>query len=243
MFIKKLNGISYYENEFKKDSKTILFIHGSGCNKELFKAFFKELNEYNLISIDLPGHGDSDNTGYSFDNYVNSTEEFIKCKGLSDVIVVGHSLGATLAVKVASLNLPNVVGCVSLSGGAYYPSLNHSFLNKIHKGKVDKIWILKACDSLYKLDVLKALMHIEPNKVIIEDFLIDEKLDVRDCLKNIKVPTKILVGDKDNVALPEYSIFMHDEIKNSELIIMKGYKHMMFLGNKDTIIEAIKSMC
>lgn len=240
--VKELYGISYLENDVRQGSKTILFIHGSGCNKTLFESFFKDLNDYHVLSIDLPGHGYSDNSGYSFDNYVNSIKKFIEDKSLKDVIVVGHSLGATLAVKVASLNLPQVIGCVSLSGGAYYPDLDKSFMNKIHKGKVDKIWMLKNCGSLLNFDVIKALFNMEPNKVAIEDFLIDEKLDIRDCLKDIKVPTKILVGSKDNVAKPEYSKFMYDNIENSDLIVMSGYKHMMFLGAKKKVVSIIKSL-
>lgn len=86
----------------------IVFIHGLCCTKESFENAFKspELKNYSLLSIDLPGCGDSSRS----ENYSYSMEE--QAKVISAVIdhfigrynhlcIVGHSMGGALGVLIA----------------------------------------------------------------------------------------------------------------------------------------------
>ena len=82
------------ELDNKKD--TIIFLHGSGLSHivwSLVEQFFSNKN-FNVLSIDLPGHGNSEGP------CLNTIEEiaewlekvFVKLK-LEQVILVGHSQG------------------------------------------------------------------------------------------------------------------------------------------------------
>lgn len=233
----KKNGTAYILKEGTND-KNVVFVHGSGCNKSLFNGIIELLPEHNCYSIDLPGHGDSDDTGYSLENYIKSVGDFVK--DLDNVILVGHSLGGTIVIGVSALNIPSVKGCLVLSSGATFPKLDKKFMGKIHKGKVDKLYLMKGCGSIFNKDVFKALLNLESNDVIIKDFLIDEVLDIRDCLKDIKVPTHIVVGADDIITLIEYSELLHREIKGSKLTVIPGYRHMLFLAEKEKTAQFIK---
>lgn len=238
-------GISY---NFKKhtenfSNKTIVFIPGSGCNKTLFNAYMNKFPEYDVYAIDMPGHGDSEDTGYSFENYVDATIDFIS--DLKNVIVVGHSLGGTIALEVASKQLPNVIGCVMLSSGATFPSTKEEFkgvLDKMKKGKVDKLAIIKSGMPIWNLNILKALPNLEKNDVTIKDFLIDEVLDIREDVEKVKCPVELMVGSLDYLAKPEYSMEIHEKLPNSNLTVVKGYRHLMFLSEVDKVVERIKSI-
>jgi pimeloyl-ACP methyl ester carboxylesterase len=44
--------------------------------------------------------------------------------------------------------------------------------------------------------------------------------NVESKLGGIRVPTLILTGDKDNLILPQNSKFLHEHIKNSNLVVL-----------------------
>ena len=115
--IKKENGIEYEIIKAKKESElNLVFVHGSGCNKNFLKALAEVFKEYNCYLIDLPGHGNSDNTGYNVESYVKAISYLVN--KLSNVVLIGHSLGGTLVAKTASLNLKSVKGAIILNSGA-----------------------------------------------------------------------------------------------------------------------------
>lgn len=235
--MEKKNGMAY---SFKKgtNGKNVVFIHGTGCNKATFSAIVKLLPKHNCYSIDLPGHGESDDTGYTMENYVQSVADFVK--DLENVILVGHSLGGTIALAVSAKNIPSVKGALVLSCGASFSKFDKEFLAKVHQGKVDKMFMIKHSGSMLNLDVLKSMTKLESDEVTIKDFLIDEVVDVTSCLKDIKIPMHIVVGADDVIALPEYSELIHKEVKGSKLTIIPGYKHMLFLAEKKKIADFIK---
>ncbi|WP_275372651.1 alpha/beta fold hydrolase [Clostridium tertium] len=216
----------------------ILFIHGTGCNHTIFDALIKLLPDYNCYAIDLPGHGESEDTGYNFNNYVNSVVEFIK--DMDNVLIVGHSLGGSIGLAVCAKKLPNITGLMTLSSGATFHKLDKDFLAKIHEGKVDKKFLLKESGSILNLDVLKSLTKMESDTISIKDFYVDEELDIRECLKDIDVKTHVITGANDKVGLPEYSELIAKEVKVSRLTLVPGYKHMLFLAKKRLIAQYIK---
>ena len=81
----------------KKD--TIIFLHGSGLSHivwSLTEQFFSNKN-FNVLSIDLPGHGQSDGPCLeSIEKISDWLEEVFSFLNLDDLILVGHSQGLSL---------------------------------------------------------------------------------------------------------------------------------------------------
>lgn len=75
--------IESYNNDNRK-KETLLCIHGFSDNKFTFAFLARELiKNYHVISIDLPGFGDSDkplNARYSLQKYQDWVLEFIQAK-------------------------------------------------------------------------------------------------------------------------------------------------------------------
>ncbi|MGN0145462.1 MAG: alpha/beta fold hydrolase [Clostridium sp.] len=238
--MEKKNGIAY---DFKKGTSNkevaVVFVPGSGCTRRIFDEIV-ELMEFDCYAIDLPGHGNSEATGYSYENYVNSVAEFVS--DLKNVIIVGHSLGGTICIGVAAKNIPSVKGCVLISCGASYPKLNKDFMKGVHEGNPDPDYVFKAAGG--SEDVVKKAMLAFDSRldVLLKDFLIDEVVNVEERLEQIKVPTQIFAGDEEILALVEYSEFIHKKIKNSKLIIYPGQKHLLFLNAKDKTVEIINEL-
>ena len=82
--------------ELDHKKETIIFLHGSGLSHivwSLVEQFFSNQN-YNVLSIDLPGHGNSEGPCLkTIEEIADWLEKvFIKLK-LEKVILVGHSQG------------------------------------------------------------------------------------------------------------------------------------------------------
>lgn len=90
--------------------KTLLFLHGFCETHEIWSDFVKPLGSaFRIITIDLPGFGRSDSlsTPFGIDEVGRAIGRWLIERQLTNVTVIGHSLG----------------GYVSLSLLEYYPQL------------------------------------------------------------------------------------------------------------------------
>ena len=227
------NGIAY---DFKKGTSekdvTIVFVPGSGCIRKIYSGII-QLLDYDCYAIDLPGHGESENTGYSIENYVDSVAEFVS--DLNNVIIVGHSLGGTICIGVAAKNLPSVKGCVLLSTGSSYPKVDPHFVNSVKEGKPDLDYFVD-CFGKIEEDVNSFFITGE---VLLKDLKIDIELNLDDELDKINVPTQIFVGGGEILTIVEYSEFIHEKVKNSTLTIYPEERHLLLLNQKEKTAEII----
>jgi len=236
--ISKKNGIEF---EFLKgtgdSSINLVFVHGSGCNRFFLRSIHEEVSEYNCYFIDLPGHGNSDDTGYSFGNYVNAVSDFVK--DLDNVILLGHSLGGTIVLAATARNIPSVKGSVIISSGASFPKLDKEYMKKIHNNVVDMEYVAACLGHMEDQTVQEAVAKIEADKLIILDFLIDEVVNVEECLKDIKVPITIVTGGDEILTLVEYSELIHEKVKNSKLVIIPEARHMLPVAKRKELVVLI----
>jgi pimeloyl-ACP methyl ester carboxylesterase len=102
--------IEYRVNGQKNDT-VLVFIHEWLCNQTYWKNQVQYFSgKHRVVTLDLAGHGLSgDNrTAYTFDLYADDVIAVIDKIKARKVILVGHSMGASVAVKVA-LRMPDKV--------------------------------------------------------------------------------------------------------------------------------------
>ncbi len=106
-----INGVELVYDERNVDQKTsLLFIHGNSHAHTSFNMQFDSelLKNFRLIFINLPGHGGSDNVeSYSLPLYAQLVAGLIETLNLSEVILVGHSLGGHVALHTLQLLTPD----------------------------------------------------------------------------------------------------------------------------------------
>ena len=89
--------------------KTIIYIHGLGSGKEDFidAIQYPELLDYNLLSVDLLGHGDSDkpkNFTYTMaEQAIKIKELLIQLNVDKEIIIIAHSMGGPIGILLAEL--------------------------------------------------------------------------------------------------------------------------------------------
>lgn len=227
-------GLAYYFFPGKKYSNlNIVFIHGTGCNKDFLIATHSELEDYNVYYFDLPGHGDSENTGYSADNYLDAIADFIS--DIDNVLLIGHSLGGALTVGSLARKPVNVIGGIVEGGALDFSYLPDDFKASVHSGVVPKDIVYAGFGHADNPDVVAAINAMESDSVTLEDWLIDEVIDVSEGVEDITVPVKVVVGREDSLVPPVKSEEIASRVPNADLIIVHGSLHMNIVARKEDL--------
>lgn len=94
-----------------KGDATLLFIHGAFINKDYWNAQVDDFSpNHQVVTIDLAGHGKSgkNRNNWSIQALGEDVVTIIKELNLSNIIIIGHSLGGDVILEVAN-KIPEVI--------------------------------------------------------------------------------------------------------------------------------------
>ena len=147
-----------------QNKETIVFLHGSGLSHivwSLTEQFFSN-NNFNVLSIDLPGHGNSDGPCLdSIEKIADWLEQVFNKLNLNNLILIGHSQGCLeildYAHKYPSMFIfGSLDKMVNLEAGKKFSSLINNSSTHIIEGCGHMIMIEKAFEMRDKvLEFLK----------------------------------------------------------------------------------------
>lgn len=98
--------LTYYINKVDDKQPYLFFLHGAGSNHTIWNPFIEHFSERNYIVQDLRGHGDSEPgrlSNITVGNYAEDIKCIIESEGIEKVILIGNSLGASVAVEFSRL--------------------------------------------------------------------------------------------------------------------------------------------
>lgn len=103
----------------KTHNEWVLFLHAAFVNHKMFQAqidYFK--NKYNVLAVDIIGHGQSTRTrkGDAIDKMSPWIYDILKTEKIEKIHIVGISLGAVLAQDFAN-HYPEAVQSLACFGG------------------------------------------------------------------------------------------------------------------------------
>ena len=109
---------------------TIVFLHGSGLSHivwSLAEQFFSSKN-FNVLSIDLPGHGNSEGPCLdSIEKISDWLEKVFEKLNLNDLIIISHSQGCLEALEY-SLKYKDRLKKLVFVGGSYRMPVNEDLI-------------------------------------------------------------------------------------------------------------------
>ena len=265
----KNHEISYSFNGVSKGigDPTIVLIHGAGgqeidwpkawrtanaqgklmgltpSNQGVIKLFNAGLDDYAIYAVDLPGHGKSDGESKSsIDEYSSDVMDFLDTMNLENVCLVGHSMGAAIALN-ASLSQHWRICSVVAIGGASKMIVNDAILEGLQKtfeATVDNIvkysWHKKTgaiADSqqmaAYFREKAKQRILDAGSKTVHGDFLACSKFDLDDRLKEISIPVLVIASDCDRMVPLNVSQEMAGKLPNAKFVSLEGCGHFQHI--------------
>lgn len=123
----------------------IVLIHGAGLNSSIWDGLKTEI-KFPILAIDFPNRKADENANdiLIFDNYVNATIDQIENWNKGSFIIVAHSIGALLGLKMANHFKKELKGFVVIS--SVIPGNGNSFVSSL---PFPQKWILPLIIKLF----------------------------------------------------------------------------------------------
>lgn len=112
------NKIHYYDVGSRKNKNAIVFVHGWTCTADFWSESYNAFPEYRVITLDLPGHGQSDKptANYTMEYFAKAVEAVLKKAKVKKAVLVGHSMGTPIIRQFYRLYPEETLGLVIVDG-------------------------------------------------------------------------------------------------------------------------------
>jgi pimeloyl-ACP methyl ester carboxylesterase len=229
----EINGLKMYY-EIYGQGKPIVFIHGGGStiqtNFEKVIPLFSKNRK--VIAVELQAHGRTNdrNADLSFEQDADDINTLLKNLNINKADFLGFSNGGTTVLQIA-IRHPEIINKIILGSAlAKRNGVPEWFWDFMKKAQLENMpeQLKKAYTEVSSNPNGLQVMHDKDVKR-----MIDFKDIPDDQIKSIKVPTLIIIGDKD-IIIPEHAIEIHRQIVNSELAMIPG-GHGEYIGEITTI--------
>lgn len=113
---KSSNGLAYIKSG---NGPAIVLVHGVGLRAEAWFQQTEVLSQtHTVYAVDMPGHGESyllENEDAGLLEYVDAIAEFVEHEVCKPVIMMGHSMGAMIAIQFAARHQKFCRGALALN--------------------------------------------------------------------------------------------------------------------------------
>ena len=127
-----VNGLNlHYLHWGNPQATPVLLLHGLCSNAHYWDFFARSLKpDYRVLAIDLRGHGDSSRAeSYGFKEYTQDLEVFVTRLGISNMALIGHSMGGINAIIYAARHPDQVEKLVVVDIG---PEIDTAGAERMH---------------------------------------------------------------------------------------------------------------
>lgn len=246
-----VDGLNINYNDIG-EGEPVLLLHGWGSNIELFASMTAVLSKkYRVIAPDMPGFGLSDEPKepWCVDDYVDFVLKFLEPFAPEKLIVLGHSFGGRVIIKMASRELPFEIEKVILVDSAGV--------------KPKKTAVQKMKQRSYKIG--RRVLETAPVKALFPDALEEFRRshgsadynsatpvmrqtlvktvneDLVEYMPNMKMPVLLVWGENDDATPLSDAKLMEQLMPDAGLVTMKNCGHYSFLEQQFTFNKVLAS--
>lgn len=234
-----LNMLYYKKYELHPAKEWVVFVHGAGGSSNLFFRQIRAFkNEYNLLLIDLRGHGKSPAANvtdllsgrYSFEMVAWDVIKVMDAADVPKAHFMGISLGTIIARTISEL-APERVHSMILGGAIAKLNLRSKFLVRVGntvKRYVPYMWLYTLVAWIImprkSHSFSRQLFIREAQKLRQAEFLrwFDLTKELNSLLsylfgQTITIPTLYIMGSEDYMFLPQ----VREQVKNQSMAILE----------------------
>jgi len=236
--------------DFEKEKPSILLMHGSGLTHivwSLHEQFYVNQG-YNVLSVDLPGHGNSEGPSLkSIEEISDWIKSLMNVLHIKKLIIIGHSQGSLVGIDFAA-RYPNLISGLVLVAGSYKMPVNQDLINYAEAGDEKAVLLMMK----WGYEGSKAFIGGNPVKKIInssreirEVLAVDLNAcnnykDGKESLGKINCSTLCIFGDLDKMVPLKVGNKMSSMIKNVEKKIINNCGHMIIFEKAFEMRQIVK---
>ncbi len=210
-------------------------MHGWGGSIDSFMGLSSDfVFDYRVTIVDFYGFGNSKHpeNHLTLSDYVNSIIEIIQHYKMTSVVLIGHSFGGRVALKLARYYGQYIDSLVLIDSAGILPRRGVKYYYKIYKHK-----ILKGLNIKHKSG---SSDYSKLSKVMKGTFINVVNEDLSGLLTLITTPTLIIWGKKDKDTPIYMAKKFKKKLKNSSLIIFENAGHYSYIDEPRKTIYLIK---
>ena len=243
--------LHYSDEGNRLDSTPLLLIHGTSSSLRTWDGVTAQLkSQYRIIRFDLPGFGltgPNPNHDYSTRYYNQVIDSLLAALHVSRVIIVGNSLGGSIATQYAIYQPAKVRGLVLVDAAGLPPAKKTAgaigfklaqmpVINRLLTIITPRVLVKKSLQDAYGdtgkvTDSLTTqyfdMLTREGNRQALVDRMRQGWQEKNsDFLSNVQSPTLIVWGSKDRLIPVENAELFQQKIKNSQVHIWDNLGHV-----------------
>lgn len=264
-------GNLHYKHSSTAKKITILFLHSFNSSAASFDFVCELLKDrFNIIALDLPGHGLSSHIDvnkyswyYSLEGFTSILTQFVNRLQLNHFFIVGDSVGGNMAVR-AMPGLKNLQGLILI--GSVQANSKQKLFEVFYNSEAAKLASNKDLNEK-EIDIVAAANVSLSNKEAFEQMVYDightdgncrkffsqymdtqPWVDEPNLLKNAVIPFMYILGKQDGfIDYKAYKMRLLEEkiINESQIKILDNVRHVPPLDDPhlcaSLILEFVKS--
>lgn len=239
----------HYQDLGNPQKLPIIMIHGMTFDHNMWNPQIKVLKkDYRVIVYDMRGHGLS-NVGdgqYTYKMFANDLKDLMDHLNIESAILCGLSMGGAVALRTYEMHPERIIALVLSDTRSEADSNETKEWRENSIESIKKSGLIPFTDGFladtFAIESFKT--NPEAVKLIRNTVLSNEPIavcgvllaqaartDMTHVLPKIKVPTLIMIGEKDKFTPLSSSKMMNDNIPGSELKIIDKAGHISNLEN------------
>ncbi|WP_395714142.1 alpha/beta fold hydrolase [Reyranella sp.] len=242
--------------DFDAAKPTVIFLHGAGFDRTIWRLQTRWFAHHgrSVLAIDFPAHGWSAGKPLqSIAAMADWTAALIDAAGLKTAALVGHSMGALVAVETAA-RFPDRVRSLGLCGVAAEMPVHPEMLasardgtlkvqelmtfwgigNALHKGGMVSpgLWLRR--------ESLAVLARNRPGVIHADLTACNAYKDAMARAPAVKCPTVLVLGDGDLMTPAAKARPLAGAIAGARTVTIANSGHFMLVERPDETLEALK---
>ena len=237
----------------------LLFLSETACDGAVWKIYQAPefARDYRVIIFDYRGTGFSGKPSakYSTDMFAADAAAVLDHLGLEGAVVCGHSMGGRVAQLLALDHPRKVSKLILASSGAAHPGetgiplrIAKEMVEMGYEKYVREHTIVVGWTETYAqqhMDLIEKYLKVRmanlcPVEFYFRHVLARQAHDTSGRLKDIRVPTLILVGDDDHFVVSDMSHragadILAKGIPGSKLVVLSGERHSYFYTEPEKV--------
>ncbi|HKI98221.1 MAG TPA: alpha/beta hydrolase [bacterium] len=221
----------------------VAFLHGAGGDHTLWQQQSRALahHGFNVAALDLPGHGRSEDVPglEAVADYADWVAAFLEAAGLPRAALVGHSLGACIALELAARQ-PERVTALALLASGLTMKVSPELLRDTTEDKPRAVDFITAfahgkpahlghapTPGNWMMGSGAALIAACSADVLHRDFAVCDAWDGAAAAAEVQCPTLVVAGAADRMTPPRAGKAIADAVTGARYELLPATGHMI----------------
>jgi pimeloyl-ACP methyl ester carboxylesterase len=194
--------------------------------------------EHRVYALDLWGFGDSDKTEtrFTMEQYAGMLETFIDELGIIEPVIVGHSLGAGVAIDYAGRHAEKVKKVVAVSLPLDPKTIDRRLANFANDSVLSKMFRWKPIPfKEVEQEAARAAVQVIPRSL--ESF---SQMNVIEKMLNLSCSILLVYGEKDDVVDPTPVRELDGGLNHVKYVSLSASRHFPMLDESTKFNRLLK---